>query len=115
MFSNLYYLSKLIDKSLSFSKVEKQRIFNYVKNNSSELKKLIQIFEDEQRGLNFIKEDYKININKIWENFKNDLINGVKNKQLKDMEKRRDEVKNMKIIELEEKNNEDLDSLINNI
>jgi len=49
MFSDLYYLSTLIDRSLSFSQIEKQGIFNYVKNNSSEISRLIKLFEDEQK------------------------------------------------------------------
>jgi hypothetical protein len=65
MFSNLYYLSKLIDKSLSFSSIEKQRIFNYIKYNESETTRFIEIFEDEQRGLKFIKKDYEKNLVKI--------------------------------------------------
>jgi hypothetical protein len=63
--TNIYYLSLLIDKSLSFSYIEKVNIFNYVKINKNEANRLIKVFEDEQKGINYIKSDYKNNLNKL--------------------------------------------------
>ena len=115
MFSNLYYLSKLIDKSLSFSQIEKQKIFNYVKNNEWDLNKIIRIFENEQKGLSFIKRNYNNNINEIWKNFKKELNNKIDTKDKSDIEIIRNKIKKMNVIELEEKEKENLDTLINNI
>ena len=115
MFSDLYYLSTLIDKSLSFSQIEKQRIFNYVKINKNEIKRLIKIFEDEQVWLNFIKKDYENNLNKIWKQFKTELIEWIKNTEDKERNLIRNKIKEMNIIEQNENDIENLDNIINNI
>jgi hypothetical protein len=65
MFSDLYYLSKLIDASFSFSHIEKQNIFNNVKKKPDKIKNAIRVFEDERKGLKFIKQDYQKNFMKI--------------------------------------------------
>ena len=117
MFSNLYYLSVLIDKSLSFSLEEKQKIFIYAKNNDFEILRLIKLFEDEQKGIDFIKTDYKWSLEKIWKNLKKDLENAKIEKQNKHIEEIRDKFKSIKKLELEEKEQDakNLDLLINNI
>ena len=70
MFSDLYYLSKLIDASLSFTQVEKQNIFNHVKNNPDKIKDTIKVFEDERIWLEYIKNDYQKKLVNIWENYR---------------------------------------------
>jgi hypothetical protein len=49
MYTNIYYLYLLIDRSMSFKNDEKIKIFNYAKSNKIETVKMIRIFEDEQK------------------------------------------------------------------
>ena len=72
MFSNLFYLFILIDKSVSIYDYEKSKIFNYAKNNPDEALRLIRVFEQEQKQINYVKNDYKKNIGKIWKDFVKD-------------------------------------------
>lgn len=65
MFSNLYYLSTLIDRSYSLTPFEKQDLFNYIKEHEVNLLKLIDFFEKEQKKVSSIEEDYYKNLKKI--------------------------------------------------
>ena len=115
MFSDLYYLSKLIDASLSFTQVEKQNIFNHVKNNPDKIKDTIKVFEDERIWLEYIKNDYQKKLVNIWENYRNDLLEAKNKKKVSDIEKTRKKMKDMKVLEQNEKEEFDIDNLINQI
>ncbi|MDQ7008878.1 MAG: hypothetical protein Q9M94_01140 [Candidatus Gracilibacteria bacterium] len=92
MFSSKYYLSKLIDNSLSLSKIEKINIFNFATKNTDKISDFITILEDDKKGWDFIKSNYQKKVNLIGENFKNDLKNGIENEKIKHTNKIKDRI-----------------------
>ena len=117
MFSNLYYLSKLIDNSFSFSDIEKIKIFNLVKKKPNKITDLIKVLKEEKKGINYIKNNYQKNLKNLSENYKKDLLNWKKEKEYKEKRNIRNKVIEMKFLEENEKTNEDkdLENIINKI
>ena len=113
MFSDLYYLSTLMERSLAFSDVEKIQIFNFAEKNPKKITTLIKALEDEQTWIKFIKNNYKKNLVKIWENLKNNLLK--KEEELKKQQKEKNKRKLIKMKVLEQKEKENLDLLFNEI
>jgi len=115
MFSNKYYLFNLLKNTPSFSKIEKERIFIYSEKNPKNILKLIRILEEDKIWWDYIKNNYKKNINKIWENFKKDLLNWVDKKNNLRINKIKNKIIDLKKEEKLEKQKEDLDLLFNKI
>lgn len=113
MFSNKYYLFSLLKNSLSFSKVEKERIFNFSGKNPKKILELIKILEEDKKWWNYIKNNYKKNINNIWENFKQDLLSTKEEKNISRINEIKNKISNLREEEKNEKEN--LDLLFNNI
>ncbi len=117
MFSNIYYLSTLIDKSLSLNPEEKISLFNIIKNEKKGINKMIEIFEEEQKNLGIIKYNYKKWLWKIWYRFKSGLTKGIEDMNIKKTGEIFKGIKNIREIEdLENKQSEEqLENIINNI
>jgi len=115
MFSDKYYIYNLLKNSPSFSKIEKERIFKYFEENPEKKWELIKILEEDKKWWDFIKENYKKNVNKIWENFKNDLLKWREEKNISRIKKIKNKISNLKNEEAKEKEEENLDLLFNKI
>ncbi len=115
MFSDLYYLSKLIDLSTSFTRVEKQIIFDNIKDNPDKIKQVIKSFEDEQKGMLYIKSSYKKDISRIWRKYYWDLLKQMNISEVKSRNDSKIKINNIRKEEENEKKSQDLDKLINNI
>ena len=112
MLSNLFYLSVLIDKSAAFNLFQKQEIFKKAKNDRSLVLKLIRIFEDELVNRQKIQEDYDEKVEKIEEHLIDELLEEWKKQEL---EKVKNFKNNLRKTELSEKENLDIDNLLNNL
>ena len=102
MFSNLYYLSELLWKSLVLSDKEKVEIFFTVKNDRKKVNKLIKILEDEIKGWEYIKNNYQKKINLLWIEYKNALIKEFEKEQKEKILKIKERLQKIKSLELKD-------------
>jgi len=114
MFSNLFYLSKLIDTSLILSDIDKMKIFIFAKENPSTINDFIKIFKEEKIGFDYIKNDYQQKVIELWKSYDDALLN----RKVQKEESHITDIKNKlnKIKDLEKEEHElELNLLYNNI
>ena len=115
MFSNKYYLFNLLKNTPSFSKIEKQKIFNFLEKKQEKILEFIKILEEDKKWWEYIKNSYKKNINKIGENFKKDLLKWIEEKKILRIKKIKNKISDLQKEEKLEKKEENLDLLFNQI
>ena len=109
MISNLFYLSMLIDNSSAFNIFQKQEIFEKAKKDRSLVLKLIRIFENELENRKKIQDEYNQKLEIIEEHLIDELLEEWKKQKINNFKN------NIKKLEKLEKQNSNLENLLNNL